>query len=131
MIVGETVRKVCRGFWFRVITVSLAMALLVVLLMAPFHSGSILGVLARAMLHAAILGGICALLVPRLFERIERWGAWPRFSVIVAALLGLAVAGTLLARGVFALTGLDAGQTFRVNFLVDLSYPLLDPRVRR
>src|SRR5215831_8357992 len=116
MIAAEIIRRMSGGYWLRVAGASLAGTALVFAVLPPPSSGSMLALIVRALVHATLLGTLCGVVVRWVYRRSEARSFAVRMTFTVGTLLGLATVSTLLARGLFSVTGLDAGQLFWPSF---------------
>jgi signal transduction histidine kinase len=104
MIGRDDVRRLCGSHWGRVAAVSLAAALVVTLIFAAQgSSSSVVVTLQHALIHSTVMATLAGWLLPRLFARTGGWPVMVRWTLVIAMLLGVAVAGTPVACGLIGL----------------------------
>jgi signal transduction histidine kinase len=115
----------CRGLtgshWFQVGLASAIAAIILTALFALAGHSEISITLQSALVHAGTMTMLVSLTVPRLRARFEERPAHVRWSVKIATLLTLAVAGTLLACGVITTLGFRPQEPYWACFRHDLT----------
>jgi signal transduction histidine kinase len=101
------------AYWLRVGAVSAAAALLLTALLAAVRGATTIPVtLQHALVHSAVLAGLCGTVIPALRHRLAAAGPATQWAVTVPALLGLAAVGSGLACGLIGALGIGARQPF-------------------
>ena len=119
MSVASGLRRACGTYWFRLAAVCLAAAVFVTSLLVMFKSWSVLFTLQHALVHAGVMGGLAGLAMPRVFHRLRGRSVTARWSITLATLLSLAVAGTALACGLIVLVVAPGHRPFGTCFRSD------------
>jgi uncharacterized coiled-coil protein SlyX len=113
MNTGEWLRHWTAGYWLRVATVSVAAALLLTALLVAVGGRTTVPVMLRhALIHSAIMAGLCGALLPAIHHRLGTAGPAVQWAVTIPALLGLAGAGSALACGLIDALGIAGRQPF-------------------
>jgi two-component system sensor histidine kinase AlgZ len=120
MIGTEDVRRALGTQWPRIAVASLGAAVAVVIVFSLFSPAPPLTVLQHSLAHTAVTAGLAGLVVPRVARRMCARAAGLRWAALVPLLLGLAVAGTLLACGGLVLLGVEGPDGLRACFADDL-----------
>jgi two-component system, LytTR family, sensor histidine kinase AlgZ len=119
-----------RGYWLRVGVVGAATALVLTVLFAAMTGPAAIPALLRhALVHSAIMAGLCGALMPPLRHRLDAATAAAQWAVMIPALLAVAAAGTALAVWIIGLVeraGAGAfwpafGGSFPINALLTMT----------
>ena len=94
------------AYWRRVAVVGLTTAVgLTVLFTVLGRTTSAPVMLKHSLVHSAIMAGLCGALLPGLRRRIVEASPLVQWAITIPSLLGLAIVGTALARGLIFLIG--------------------------
>ncbi len=102
--------------WVRLSVAAGGAALLITGVLTATGARPVLDTLAQALIHAATMGTLCGLVVPRVLARGPRTGLGLRFAMLVPVLLALALVGTLVGCSIITLVGLAPAAAFRALF---------------
>src|SRR5262245_19740611 len=121
MIPPKPGRRPGSRYWMTVAVGSLGAALAVTLVHAsPATPALFVRILARSCIYAIIMGALGGLITPLVAHRATPRRSVRRWALVVGTLLGLAVAGTLVASAIIGAVGLAPNQSFWTRFLDDL-----------
>jgi signal transduction histidine kinase len=122
---STTLRALTGTHWFRIGTVSVLAAGVLTAMFALAGHSDISITLQSALVHAAAMTTLVSLTVPRLRAALDGRPAALRWTVKLATLLALALAGTALACGVITLLGVRPTEPFGTCYRHDLSLCVL------
>ena len=94
---ADGLRRALGAYWFRCALVSVAAGVLVAVVFSATGTVPFRRVLPRALLHAAVMGGLVGSILPRVAHRMLAAGRARGWGLILVVLTGLTVAGTALA----------------------------------